>query len=180
MYTPALVTYSFYFNESDKDLRFKNLGSLDEQNRFTKEKLLNFSRSISAFNFALGGDSVSVPLADSNDVGCADSIRKQKGIDAYFAGVKKSNGKPGWYYAGHALAVCLILSEQKNIPVPHDELLKSIRIITDDDVDCNEFGGFIAPDFASVIDRCDQSFRYLNELKSRINKVGRKKIFGMF
>jgi hypothetical protein len=180
MYTPALVTFSFYSNESDKDLRFENLRSLDEQQRFTKEKLLNFSRSISAFNFALGGDSVSVPLADSNDIGCADSIRKQKGIDAYFAGVNKINGKSGWYYSGHALAVCLILSEQKNIPIPHDELLKSTKIIIYDEVGCNEFGGFIAHDFTSVIDKCDQSFIYLNELKSRINKLGRKKIFGIF
>lgn len=180
MFTPALVTYSFYFNESDKDLRFKNLRLLDDQQRFTKENLLNLSRGISAFNFTFGGDSVSVPFADSYDVGYADSIRKLKGIDAYMAGMKNSNGKTGWYYSGHILAVCLVLAESKNIPIPQDELLKSIKLIIEDDVGYNEFGGFITPDFASVIDRCDQGFRYLNELKSRINKAGRKKIFGIF
>lgn len=180
MYSPALITYSFYLDNSNKDLRFKGLRSVDERNKCTNEKLLNLSRNVSAFNFTFGGDSVSVPQADTEDVCYADCLRSQKGIDAYMAGMKNGDGKSDWYYSGHFLAICLILSESKNISISRDERLKSIEIIQEDDLGDQEFKGFISSSFSSVIDGHRYSFKYLNDLKHKVEKLGRRKLFGIF
>lgn len=180
MYSPALITYSFYLDEDSKPLRFKYLNSIDIQRRLPEEKLLNLSRGISAFNFTFGGDSVSIPIADQSDIEYSEMLRRKKGIDVYFAGKNNSDGKSGSYFSGHILAVCLVLSELRSISISRNELLKSIRIINGDDTNNHEFSGFVSAEFPSVIARCNYSFEFLADLKKDLEKSGRRRLFGIF
>lgn len=104
MYSPALVTYTFFCCPQEKEERINQLSNIGE--KFP----LNFSRSINAFNLIFGGSPHRVPLCEEKHVERAKFLLKKGLIDAFCAGLISDKNKAEIYYEGNTLGISLILA----------------------------------------------------------------------
>ena len=94
MYSPALTTFTFYVDDLDKRKAIEAFLSGDISKGFSEANILNFSKSIHAFNYIFGGDSTLVPLASDRDFDMARRLLEDKKIHAFCAGRLDAKKKP--------------------------------------------------------------------------------------
>jgi len=185
MFSPSLITYTFYRNDEECEFRKKEILRYGQKHGLTPAKVLNMSRSVKAFNFIFGGGSVSVPLCSDSDQDIAVDLLNKNLIDAYYAGIISDKNKSEWYYQGDILAVALMLSEKFRINVSSAELQDVLEVIRNSSGDNNKIiQGFEKGEISSLFGRCRNigyEFTFLNKIESRYQKyIENKKWYNIF
>ena len=129
MYSPSLVTYTFYRDLESFNARKEKIIRSEISSHLNNGNILNLSRSINAFNFTFGGATTSVPLCSSNELYIVDELLHLNVIDAYCAGKKVKENEVDWFYKGNPLALILILSSKFGVKIYEDDLKTTLDSI---------------------------------------------------
>lgn len=161
MFTPSLVTYTFYKDPETHERRKSALIDRAALIGVGSSQVLNFARGVGAFSLIFGGDSVAVPLCQDTHFSGAKFLRSEKVIDAFRAGRQSDRGKRERYYEGNMLAVGVALAESTGIKLDPNELSDVLANICDESKQIRDISGFEGSLRKTISASCrDQGINY--------------------
>lgn len=170
MFSPSLVTYTFYKDSVNRKSRESSIYELSSLGT-NSDKILNLSKSIGAFNFVYGGDSTSVPVCTDSNLEVGEKLLSHNKIDVYCAGRISNREKAEWYYKGDALGIALVLAEKIGVKIESSELNEALSKITSSKYEDKVIlEGFEKHDFVDLFFKCKEQgydFNFLNEFESK-------------
>jgi hypothetical protein len=172
MFCPALTTFTFYVDDSDKRAKIDVFLSGDSSGCLRESDIVNLTKSINAFNYVFGGDSKIVPICSKQDLSLARVLLGQGKIHAFLAGRVDANGKSNWYYSGNSLAVALILSNKMFIDISQEDLHKTVLDISEQANNEPQviLSGFEGEDLLSGVRDIPEDRQFVIRLKEKYSK----------